>query len=417
MLSFFIHLKVIKLLHPVVIFEFMESDELDISEHHPARPSLRVCVVTETYPPEVNGVAISLARVVEGLKEQGHHVWLVRPGLKGQSHPEESAREQWVRAWSLPIYREVKFGLPATAKLKRLWSRHRPDVVHIATEGPLGWSALRLALNMKLPVTTDFRTNFHAYSKHYRLGWLQAPILRYLKKFHNLAAATMVPTRALQVQLSQLGFERLYHVPRGVDLLRFDPAHRSVALRQSWGAVDETPVMICVSRLAAEKNLELVIRAWRQACQLGVDLRLVLVGDGPLRYELQARHPDVCFAGYRSGLDLSAHYASADLFAFASLTETFGNVTLEAMASGLPVLAFRSAGAAELIESGRQGLLSEEGEKPFIDACCQLVESRQHWQSMGKEARARAMQCDWPAVIAASVQVMRESIELQTFGA
>ncbi len=412
-MSWIIHSRVIKLLQFEVTLVDMEPADLEISEYQPVRPSLRVCVVTETYPPEVNGVALSLARVVEGLKDQGHHVWLVRPGLKGQSQPDESAREQWVKAWSLPIYREVKFGLPATAKLKRLWSRHRPDVVHIATEGPLGWSALRLALNMKLAVTTDFRTNFHAYSKHYRLGWLQAPILRYLKKFHNLAAATMVPTRALQLQLAQLGFERLCLVPRGVDLIRFDPNHRSAALRQSWGASIETPVMICVSRLAPEKNLELVIRAWRHACQPGLDARLVLVGDGPLRPELQARNPDVLFAGYQSGLDLSAHYASADLFVFASLTETFGNVTLEAMSSGLPVLAYRSAAAAELIETGRQGVLSEEGEASFIEACRHMVLNRQQWPSMGQQARARALQCGWPAVISATVDVMHQSMQVQ----
>ena len=391
----------------------MTYDDLEISEYSPSTEAMRICVVTETYPPEVNGVALTLFKVVEGLKDAGHHVWLVRPGLKGKNQPEDSSREHWVKALTLPMYKEVKMGMPSTAQLKKLWTHHRPDVVHIATEGPLGWSALRLAVKMKIAVTSDFRTNFHAYSQHYRLGWLQTPILKYLKKFHNRAACTMVPTRTLLNNLESLGFERLRHVPRGVDLNRFDPAHRSLNLRHSWGADDETLVMLCVSRLAAEKNLELVIQAWRRAHEDGVKTRLVLVGDGPLRAELERDHPEVHFAGYQSGRDLSEHYASADLFIFASITETFGNVTLEAMASGLPVLAFRSAAAAELIESGVEGVLIEEGDLRFISACVQLSKSPSQLKTMGPKGRYRALSCQWSNVIAETIKVMRQAMAWQ----
>jgi glycosyltransferase involved in cell wall biosynthesis len=309
------------------------------------------------------------------------------------------------------MYKDVKLGMPSTATLKRLWTRHRPDVVHIATEGPLGWSALRLALRMKIAVTSDFRTNFHTYSQHYRLGWLQSPILKYLKKFHNRAASTMVPTQDLMRNLNALGFERLCHVPRGVDLQKFDPSHRDAALRREWGTDDDAVVMLCVSRLAAEKNLELVIQAWRQAKQSGVKCQLVLVGDGPMRAELQRNHPEVHFAGFRQGADLSAHYASADLFVFASTTETFGNVTLEAMASGLPVLAFRSAAAGELIHDQQEGVLIEPCNEPsFVQACVQLASHPERLRDMGLKGRTRALQCSWPAVIAQTVNVMRESV-------
>lgn len=392
----------------------MQNVDLQISEFTPSRETLRICVVTETYPPEVNGVALSLSRVVEGLKEQGHHVWLVRPGLQGLAQPDASAREHWVRSLPLPIYKEVKLGMPSTARLKKLWSRHRPDVVHIATEGPLGWSALRLATKMKIAVTSDFRTNFHAYSQHYRLGWLQAPILKYLKKFHNRAGATMVPTLDLLQNLAGLGFERLHHVPRGVDLHRFDPSHRSRALRLAWDADDDTCVMLCVSRLAAEKNLELVIRAWRQSLDSDLPTRLVLVGDGPLRADLEKANPDVIFAGYKSGLELSAHYASADLFLFASTTETFGNVTLEAMASGLPVLAYRSAAAGALIETGVQGVLIEAGDQPFMEACRQMASRPDELRRMGIDGRQRALSCSWSAIIDMTVEVMQTAIDRQT---
>ena len=401
---------VIKPLHGLDKVQLMQNVDLHISEFSPSHEILRICVVTETYPPEVNGVALTLSRMVEGLKEQGHHVWLVRPGLQGLLPPEEGARERWVKSLKLPMYKEVKLGMPSTAILKRLWSHHRPDVVHIATEGPLGWSALRLALRMKIAVTSDFRTNFHSYSQHYRLGWLQAPILKYLKKFHNRASVTMVPTRELQRGLSELGFERLHHVPRGVDLVRFDPSHRSDALRRAWGADSDTLVMLCVSRLAAEKNLPLVVDAWRSARDRGFATQLVLVGDGPLRAELEKNHPDVFFAGFKSGLELSQHYASADLFLFASTTETFGNVTLEAMASGLPVLAFRSAAAGELIESGVEGVLIEDDPQAYLQACVELASQKSKLKDMGAKGRLRAMACDWPAVISTTVGVMKACV-------
>ncbi len=389
----------------------MHPIDLQISEFAPEHDALRICVVTETYPPEVNGVALTLSKVVEGLRSSGHHVWLVRPGLAGQARPTEQDQEQWVRAFSLPMYKDVKLGMPSTATLKRLWTRHRPDVVHIATEGPLGWSALRLALRMKIAITSDFRTNFHTYSHHYRLGWLQSPILKYLKKFHNRSGFTMVPTQDLQRNLQALGFERLRHVPRGVDLQKFDPCHRSLKLRNEWGADEDTVVMLCVSRLAAEKNLELVIQSFRHAQQSGIKAQLVLVGDGPLKSELEKSHPDVHFAGFRQGQDLSEHYASADLFVFASITETFGNVTLEAMASGLPVLAFRSAAAGELIEDGQQGVLIEQGTEPFKQACAAMALRPQQLRQMGVKGRHKALQCSWPAVIAQTVQVMRQALQ------
>jgi glycosyltransferase involved in cell wall biosynthesis len=395
----------------------MHKVDLDISEFTPEHDALRICVVTETYPPEVNGVALTLAKVVEGLRGSGHHVWLVRPGLPGQTQPSNSDQEQWVRALSLPIYKDVKFGMPSTATLKRLWTRHRPDVVHIATEGPLGWSALRLALRMKIAITSDFRTNFHTYSQHYRLGWLQSPILKYLKKFHNRAASTMVPTQELFRNLQTLGFERLSHVPRGVDLQKFDPSHRKSALRREWGADDDAVVMLCVSRLAAEKNLELVIQSWLNAQKSGIKAKLVLVGDGPMRGELQKNHPDVHFAGFRQEDDLSTHYASADLFVFASITETFGNVTLEAMASGLPVLAFRSAAAGELITDQQEGVLIDQGDHLFMQACAQMAAAPDRLREMGSKGRTKAMQCSWPLVIAKTVQVMQQAVLKQSASA
>lgn len=388
---------------------------------------LHISVVTETYPPEVNGVATTLARVVEGLRAQGHTVGLVRPrqpadGCQGDAaradptRPHRGEREatgmdRLVTGLPIPRYPHLRMGLPAGRVLRDLWSVHRPDVVHVATEGPLGFSAVQAARALGLPVTSDFRTNFHAYTGHYGIGWLKQPILAYLRSFHNRTAATMVPTGALASRLHAEGFERLRVVSRGVDVGRFDPARRSEALRAEWGARDDEPVALYVGRLAAEKNLDLLVRAFRTAQASVPATRLVIVGDGPMRAALQTAVPEAHFAGQRLGTDLAAHYASADLFLFPSLTETFGNVVAEAMASGLAVVTYDYAAGAELIESGLDGILVACGnEAQFQRSAAALAASGPMRRTMGQRARVRACANGWPAVLARFEGVLQQAI-------
>lgn len=384
----------------------------------PARRSRRIAIVTETYPPEVNGVAMSIARIVEGLQRRSHELQLVRPRQCGADAAEAAPRagrlhEVLTTGWPIPRYPNLRMGAPSKRALVQLWSLQRPDVVHIATEGPLGWSALHAARHLKLPVSSDFRTNFHAYGQHYRIGWLAKPILAYLRKFHNRAQCTMVPTEALRAQLAASGFERLTVVSRGVDTQRFDPQRRSAAMRRQWGAGDDDLVLAYVGRLAAEKNLGAVLAAHdalREA--MGDAVRLVFVGDGPMRAELAARCPQAVFAGQRSGEDLAAHYASADLFLFPSLTETFGNVTIEAMASGLPVVAFDCAAAAQVIQSGRNGVLAHDDSLPaFVRATLQLAADGERRRAMGAAARDAARQHDWDGVVARFEAVLAQTID------
>jgi glycosyltransferase involved in cell wall biosynthesis len=248
-----------------------ELESFTVEEAAPAERRLRIAVVSETWPPEVNGVAQTIARVVEGLRENGHTVQLIRPrqgghdgaGSEGAEAEDGPWHEVLMRGLPIPRYPQLKMGLPAQHALATLWKRRRPDVVHLVTEGPLGWSALAAARKLELPTVSEFRTNFHAYSRHYGLKWLAAPIASYLRKFHNRTFCTMVPTAALKVELASQGFHNLHVVARGVDTRRFDPAHRSATLRAQWGVHDEqTPVVLYVGRLAPEKNLELLLAAW-----------------------------------------------------------------------------------------------------------------------------------------------------------
>ena len=378
-----------------------EPAEFLVEQFPRARRILRIAVVTETYAPEVNGVALSAARFVEGLRRREHEVQLVRP-RQDQDRGDRAGTRKDILTHGVPIpnYPGLRMGLPATRALVRLWSRNRPDVVHVLTEGPLGWSAVSAARKLKLPVISDFRTNFHSYSRHYGMGWLGQPILAYLRKFHNRTLCTLVPTEAMRVELAARGFRDLRVVARGVDTVLFDPARRSDALRASWGVDPDDPVLLHVGRIAAEKNLTALLSAYFVARAQAPRCRLVLVGDGPARAEVQARCPDAVFAGMRRGEDLATHYASADIFLFPSLTETYGNVTLEALASGLAVVAFNYAAAAQAIRHGENGLLAPMGDTgAFAALAASAASDIAGARLMGSHARESALKLGWDLVV------------------
>ncbi len=373
-----------------------------------SRP-LRIACVTETYPPEVNGVAMTIARLVQSLRERQHTVQVVRPRQPADAERTsgDAHDDVLVRGVPIPNYAGLRMGLPCKGTLVKLWERQRPDVVHIATEGPLGRSALQAAKALGLPVCSDFRTNFHAYSKHYGFGFLRGPIMAYLRRFHNATQCTMVPSQALHDDLQAEGFRDLVQVARGVDVRRFDAAHRSDALRTQWGAGLDDLVVTCVGRLAPEKNLKTLVTAFEAIRQQQPRARLVLVGDGPMRKELQLRCPDAVFAGQRSGADLAAHYASADLFLFPSVTETFGNVTTEAMASGLAVVAFDYAAAGRLIRHGENGaLVPYEDDAAFVTTAARTATDLAHCRVLGTRARTSVLPLDWDSIAAQVETVM-----------
>jgi glycosyltransferase involved in cell wall biosynthesis len=380
----------------------MRSDPILFEQLSVGRKSLRIAVVTETYPPEVNGVAMTLGHFVSGLLRRQHEVQMIRPRQASGDRAGSGERFQEVlqRGVPIPRYPALKMGLPAKQALTRLWSVRRPDLVHIVTEGPLGWSALQVAVKLRLPVCSDFHTNFHAYSRHYGIGWLKTPIAAYLRKFHNRTRCTMVPTAAMRDELSEMGFRNLRVVARGVDTSLFDPARRSDLLRERWGAGPNDPVVLYVGRLAPEKNLPALTAAFDAIRVRTPRARLVLVGDGPESATFAARHPDFIFAGLRVGEDLAAHYASGDIFLFPSLTETYGNVTIEAMASGLAIVAYDYAAAAEHIEHARSGLLAEYDDiEELVRCAAELAEDPERIKRYGARARATALKLDWDRIV------------------
>lgn len=367
---------------------------------YPSRATqpLTVALVTETYPPEVNGVALTLSRLVSGLRERGHRVQLIRPRQSRSDTARADAAFEEILLPGLPIprYPGLHFGLPARDTLRRLWLQSPPSIVHVATEGPLGASAVAAARELCLPVSSALHTHFDMLSRHYGLGWLRDAVSAHMRRLHNRSDVTLVPTQDLARQLAADGYRNVKVIARGVDPALFNPGRRSQELRARWGAGPDTLVVAHIGRIAPEKNLPLVARAYEAIGAVRSDVRMIYVGDGPMLARLARKQPQHLYAGLRQGEDLAAHYASADLFLFPSLAETFGNVVPEALASGLGIVAFDCAAAADLITDRVNGRKVAPGdEDAFIDAAVELARAPTRLTALRERAAPSVAHLDW----------------------
>jgi len=388
---------------------------ITVENFEPAQRFLRIAVVTETWPPEVNGVAVTLSKLIHHLGRRQHTIQLIRPRQdkndEGLEHIGWS--ELLLRGLPIPRYPQLKLGLPSKKALIKAWSTKRPDLVHIATEGPLSWSALQAAHTLRLPVTSDFRTNFHSYCQHYGVGWLSKPIAAYLRKFHNRTGFTMVPTQAIKFQLEAMGFKNLKVVARGVDTQLFHPDKRSDAMRQRWGVTPDTLVLLSVGRLAAEKNLDLTIQTYQALVAAGRPVKMVFAGDGPMRAATKAKCPDALFMGMCSHDELATLYASADLLLFPSLTETFGNVTLEALSSATPVLAFDCAAASDFVTDKKNGWLIDSNEPhTYIQRALDITSDSATLRQTREFSRHSVEHLGWDEIAGQVEGIFQRAIEL-----
>ncbi len=380
---------------------------------------VRICIVTETYWPEVNGVAMTLHRWVSGLVERGHTVQLIAP-----RHPQRGeslgSRIECVGVRSLPMpgYREVRIGLPAPNLIARLWRRCLPDVVYVATEGPLGSSAVTVANKRGIRVVSGYHTNFHRYVEYYRAAFLKGWVEKKLVRLHNRTDCTVVPTHWQRDMLLEMGIHNVAVIGRGVDTSLFRPEARSMALRQQWGASESDLVMVLVGRVAEEKNLNLTMDAYQRLRRVAPSMKFVLVGEGPALPRVRQQYPDVIAAGVQTGEDLAAHYASADLFLFSSMTETFGNVVLEAMSSGLGLVAFDYAAAQQHVCHGRSGLLAPFGDgEAFIAQSLRLVEDQELRASIRSAARRYAKTRSWDSIVTQLEDTLSDHVRVGTAAA
>lgn len=368
---------------------------------------MRVAIITENFLPKLDGVTRTLARVLEHLQVGGHQALLLGP---------ESGMEQYAGAeivgtagLPLPFYPELKFNFFRPLFIRRL-NEFRPDIVHLVDPVVLGAAGLAAARFLNLPVVSSYHTNLAAYCGHFGFSLFSRPMWSYNRFIHNQCALTLCPSPSTAAILRKQGFERVRIWPRGVDTVLFQPQRRSEILRASWLHERTDPerkvILLYAGRISWEKNLRLLTQAYRAMDH--ARCHLVIVGNGPALKEVQQELADlpVTFTGYLRGEELATAYASADIFAFPSTSETFGQVVLEAMACALPVVGVNSEGVCDLVQEGRTGfLLDAEGLDEREQAHSYRIRLEHLLYNVvmrytfGQAALSEAQQRSWPAAM------------------
>ncbi len=361
---------------------------------------MRVTLATETFFPQINGVSRTLDQLVSFLHAQGDEVQLLVPRYaEGAPDSSKLAELHSFSAWRLPFYREIYVPLTGRRRVAAKIAGFKPQVVHVATEGPLGYAAVKAARKLNIPLVTSYHTNFSQYLECYRAAFLSGPLWKYLRWFHNCGRATLCPSNSIREILIDQGFNDVRVWGRGVDCERFNPDKRSDQVRRDFGVDPDETLLLYAGRVANEKNLPMLVDAFLHVPR-NLKLKLMIVGDGPIRSKLMERADDrFIFPGYKHGDELAALYASADLFVFPSLTETFGNVMLEAMAAELPVLAYNVPGPKDVVAPGQTGLLLDTVDaESMTQAIIELTGAPDAMNKLAAQAVAHARSQTWDKV-------------------
>jgi phosphatidylinositol alpha 1,6-mannosyltransferase len=372
---------------------------------------MKVAYFTESLLPLVDGVSRTLAQLFGFLEQNGVDFRVYSPFVPG---PEVSwsGRVRPVRFVRFPLYRDYRVSLPFGGGVWRELEAWRPDLVHVVSPTPMATKAAKWAARRGIPVVSSFHTHFVSYFRYYGAPWAEGFGWRMLKRFYDRCERVYVPTDAIIRELAEHGIANTEPWSRGIDLARFSPAHRDAGLRAEAGADDGTPILLMVSRLVKEKDMADLVEMDRILRRRGNTHRLVLVGDGPMRAELQAALPDAHFAGHQGGEPLARWYASGDVFVFPSTTETFGNVVLEAQASGLPTVVVDKGGPADLVQPGRTGMIARSNDPADLAAKCEtLLRDPALRAEMGARAREAAAERDWAAINGRLIRSYQEIVD------
>ena len=358
---------------------------------------LRLALFSDTYAPQVNGVARTLERLVAAVRERGGDARVFTT-----TDPDARADGAVRRAASIPFwaYPQLRIAAPIGGGAGRDLRAWRPTLIHAATPFGMGLAGRRAARRLGIPFVSSYHTHFSAYVRFYRLGLLERPTWAFMRWFHNGGARTFCPSRAIAAELEAHGFDNLRIWPRGIDTARFNPRFRTEALRERLGAGPGTTIVAYVGRIAPEKGLDVALEAMRTVMDAEPGrIVFALAGDGP--YEAHCRAaapPGTVFMGRIVGEELSAFYASADLFIFPSVTDTFGNVLLEAMASGLGVVGAEYGTTTELLAEGR-GLTFPAGDSgAMAGRILGLVRHPDERAALSARARSYTERASWDAI-------------------
>lgn len=370
---------------------------------------LRLAIFSDTYPPQINGLTRTLERMVPAIRARGGDVRVVT--VADPDGPAEPLVERWpsIPFWAYP---QLRIAAPSRGRALDLVERWKPTLIHSVTEFGVGLGGLVAAREARIPFVSSYHTHFEQYINFYDLGWLEAIAWPYLRWFHNSGRCTWAPSRTVADELAAHGFRDTRVWSRGVEHARFNPGWRSRALRERLGATDDTVLVAYVGRLAPEKGLDVAMAAMRVVLARA-EGRVVfaLAGDGPAEARYRAEAPGAAvFAGRLTGRPLSEFYASADVFLFPSITETFGNVLLEAMASGLAVVA-PDRGATTELATPERALQFPARDPDALAACVErLVADPALRRRLAAAALAAAQTRTWDAVFDALVSDYRSVV-------
>jgi phosphatidylinositol alpha 1,6-mannosyltransferase len=359
--------------------------------------SLRLALFTDTYAPQVNGVARTLARLTEAVRARGGDVAVFTPHDPAGPSPAECERFASVAFWAYP---QLRLAHPLAATVDARIAAFSPTLIHAATPFGMGLAGRSAALRHGIPFVSSYHTSFAAYAAYYRLGALAAPGWHFLRWFHNSGQRTYCPTHAIVREVRGHGFERTAVWSRGVDVTRFAPHFRQESLRRSIGVKADERLVLYVGRLAAEKGLDVALTATEAVAAQVPGVRFAFVGDGPFADDVRRRAPaGTWLPGSMHGEALSAAFASADCFLFPSTTDTFGNVLLEAAASGLPIVAADAPPTRELLaDSGAALLVPPTDAVHMARAVARVCHSDDMRRVMSSAARVWAESKSWARV-------------------
>lgn len=363
-------------------------------------PPKRIALFTGAYNHIADGVSLTLNRLVEHLERKGVSVRVFAPTVDDPPLDHAGTLVP-VPSVPLPGRSEYRLTLGITPSVREELEAFDPTLFHIATPDLLGQHALSLGQTTDTPVVASYHTHFSSYLKYYHLDLLESALWSYLRRFYQQCEHVYVPSAAMADVLRDHDITKGLRLwERGVNTDRFSPERRSLDWRRTHGIGDDEVVVTFVSRLVREKGLDIYADVIERLEQRGVPHRSMVVGDGPAREEIEDRLPNTTFTGFLEGDDLARAYASSDVFLFPSDTETFGNVTLEAMASGLPTVCARAAGSRDLVNDGRTGRLCPPGDvSAFTEATRRLVQNTALRDRMRSAAYERAQDFRWETIL------------------
>jgi len=370
---------------------------------------VRLALFSDTYPPQMNGVSRTLERLVLAARERGASVRVFTTSDPAITETDaDEVRWNSVPFWAYP---QVRLAAPRFRAAREDLAAWRPTIVHVATEFGVGLAGRAAARALHVPLVTSYHTSFSAYAEFYKLGAFAAMGWKYFRWFHAGGTRTFTPTDAIRQEVESHGFRHVRVWGRGVDGTRFDPSFRSMAWRRGLGIADDAMVVLYVGRIAREKGLEHALRAMHELRTDAPSIRFVFVGDGPYDEELRAAAPpDAIFTGRLSGVPLSTAYASSDVFLFPSVTDTFGNVLLEAMASGLVVLSADAGNTRELVGTERGVIVRAEEPGAIATALRALDADRARHAAIRTAAQRWALARTWEQVWNGLFAAYREAI-------